>query len=50
MGWADAKRLGRDDQGGMFGTDFDHHFHEYTYADGTKMYSQCRQMNGCWGR
>ncbi|MFZ5833303.1 MAG: Gfo/Idh/MocA family protein [Planctomycetota bacterium] len=36
-------------RGGMFGTDFDHHFHEYTYADGTKMYSQCRQMNGCWG-
>jgi hypothetical protein len=32
-----------------FGTDYDHHFHEYTYADGTKMYSQCRQMNGCWG-
>ncbi|MBC8876372.1 MAG: Gfo/Idh/MocA family oxidoreductase [Planctomycetes bacterium] len=31
-----------------FGEDYDHHFHEYTYADGTKMYSQCRQMNGCW--
>jgi len=35
--------------GRRFGTDYDHHFHEYTYADGTKMYSQCRQMNGCWG-
>ena len=34
---------------GLFGTDYDHHFHEYTYADGTKMYSQCRQMNNCWG-
>jgi len=34
---------------GLFATDYDHHFHEYTYADGTKMYSQCRQMNGCWG-
>ena len=32
-----------------FGTDYDHHFHEYTYGDGTKMYSQCRQLNGCWG-
>jgi myo-inositol 2-dehydrogenase / D-chiro-inositol 1-dehydrogenase len=31
-----------------FGQDYDHHFHEYTYADGTKMYSQCRQLNGCW--
>ena len=36
-------------QGRRFGTDYDHHLHEYTYADGTKMYSQCRQMNGCWG-
>ena len=27
---------------------FDHHFVEFTYADGTKMYSQCRQMKGCW--
>jgi hypothetical protein len=31
-----------------FGQDYDHHFHEYSYADGTKMYSQCRQLNGCW--
>ncbi len=31
-----------------FGQDYDHHFNEFTYADGTKMYSQCRQMNGCW--
>ena len=31
-----------------FGQDYDHHFHEYTYADGTKMYSQCRQLNNCW--
>ena len=31
-----------------YGHDYDHHFHEFTYADGTKMYSQCRQMNGCW--
>ena len=27
---------------------YDHHFVEYTYADGTKMYSQCRQIAGCW--
>jgi predicted dehydrogenase len=27
---------------------FDHHFVEYTYADGTKMFSQCRQIPGCW--
>jgi myo-inositol 2-dehydrogenase / D-chiro-inositol 1-dehydrogenase len=31
-----------------FGQDYDHHFNEFTYADGSKMYSQCRQMNGCW--
>ncbi len=27
---------------------YDHHFVEFTYADGTKMYSQCRQMPNCW--
>ena len=31
-----------------FGQDYDHHFHEYTYADGTKMYSQSRTLDGCW--
>ena len=29
---------------------YDHHFVEFTYADGTKMFSQCRQMDGCWGQ
>ena len=33
-----------------FGEDYDHHFHEYTYEDGTKMYSQSRTLTGCWGR
>ncbi len=27
---------------------FDHHFVEYAYADGTRMWSQCRQIPGCW--
>ena len=27
---------------------FDHHFVEFTYADGTKMYSQCRHMKNCF--
>ena len=27
---------------------FDHHFVEYTYADGTRMLSQCRHMKNCW--
>ena len=26
---------------------FDHHFNEFTYADGTKLYSQCRHIVGC---
>ncbi|HEX3599907.1 MAG TPA: gfo/Idh/MocA family oxidoreductase, partial [Lacipirellulaceae bacterium] len=26
---------------------FDHHAVEYTYADGTKMFSECRQIPGC---
>ena len=27
---------------------YDHHFVEFTYADGSKMYSQCRHIRGCW--
>jgi myo-inositol 2-dehydrogenase / D-chiro-inositol 1-dehydrogenase len=27
---------------------FDHHFVEFTYADGTKLYSQCRHIPGVW--
>jgi myo-inositol 2-dehydrogenase/D-chiro-inositol 1-dehydrogenase len=27
---------------------FDHHFVEFTYKNGVKMYSQCRQQNGTW--
>ncbi|MCB1228857.1 MAG: Gfo/Idh/MocA family oxidoreductase [Verrucomicrobiae bacterium] len=27
---------------------FDHHFVEYEYADGTRMWSQARQIPGCW--
>jgi myo-inositol 2-dehydrogenase/D-chiro-inositol 1-dehydrogenase len=29
---------------------FDHHFVEFTYKDGTKMFSQCRHINGCWNQ
>jgi len=29
---------------------FDHHFVEFTYPDGSKMYSQCRHARGCFGR
>jgi myo-inositol 2-dehydrogenase/D-chiro-inositol 1-dehydrogenase len=27
---------------------YDHHFIEYTYEDGSKMFSQCRHIGGCW--
>jgi predicted dehydrogenase len=27
---------------------FDHHFVEFTYANGAKMYSQCRHIPECW--
>jgi predicted dehydrogenase len=27
---------------------YDHHFVEYTYADGSKLFSQCRHIPGCW--
>lgn len=31
-----------------YGEIFDHHAVEYTFEDGTKMYSQCRHIKGCW--
>jgi predicted dehydrogenase len=27
---------------------FDHHFVEFTYPDGARLFSQCRQIAGCW--
>ncbi len=27
---------------------YDHHCVEFTYKDGTKLFSQCRQISGCW--
>ncbi|MCH5378159.1 MAG: Gfo/Idh/MocA family oxidoreductase [Planctomycetes bacterium] len=27
---------------------YDHHFVEYTYPSGAKMFSQCRHIRGCW--
>jgi myo-inositol 2-dehydrogenase / D-chiro-inositol 1-dehydrogenase len=34
--------------GKEWGQIYDHHFVEFTYADGTKAFSQCRQTPGCW--
>ena len=31
-----------------YGQIFDHHAIEFTYPDGTKMFSQSRQIPGCW--
>jgi len=40
---------GRQVRTGMeYGEIFDHHMVEYTYADGTKMLSQCRHIKGAW--
>jgi myo-inositol 2-dehydrogenase / D-chiro-inositol 1-dehydrogenase len=33
--------------GKEYGQIFDHHCVEYTYSDGTKMFSQCRHIGGC---
>ena len=33
---------------GNYGDIFDHHFVEFTYANGTKMFSQCRHQPGTW--
>jgi len=37
-------RVGKD-----YGDIFDHHNVEFTYADGSRMFSMCRQIPGCWG-
>ena len=34
--------------GKEFGEIFDHHYVEFTYADGTKLNSQCRHIRDCW--
>ena len=40
---------GRQDRHGHDrGEIFDHHFVEFTYPNGAKMYSQCRHIPGCW--
>jgi len=31
-----------------YGEIFDHHSVEFTYADGTPMFSQCRHIRNCW--
>ena len=36
-------RTGKD-----YGETFDHHFVEFEYGDGTRMFSQCRHIPGCW--
>jgi myo-inositol 2-dehydrogenase/D-chiro-inositol 1-dehydrogenase len=45
MGGCTARYLG-DNKG--TGQIFDHHFVEFTFGDGSKMYSQCRHMRGCF--
>lgn len=35
-------------KGKNYGEIFDHHSVEFTYADGTKMFSYCRHMPNCW--
>ncbi len=40
---------GREVRRGLdYGQIYDHHFVEFTYANGTKLLSQCRHMDGCW--
>lgn len=34
--------------GAHHGEIFDHHAIEYTYGNGMMMFSQCRQIDGCW--
>jgi myo-inositol 2-dehydrogenase/D-chiro-inositol 1-dehydrogenase len=36
--------------GPEYGQNFDHHAVEYEYEDGTRMFSYCRHMAGCWNQ
>jgi myo-inositol 2-dehydrogenase/D-chiro-inositol 1-dehydrogenase len=35
-------------KGADYGETFDHHCVEFEYDDGTRMFSQCRHIPGCW--
>jgi myo-inositol 2-dehydrogenase / D-chiro-inositol 1-dehydrogenase len=35
-------------KGPDYGEIFDHHCVEFEYEDGSRMFSQCRHINGCW--
>jgi len=48
MGSCLLRYKNRDPKKGM-GQIFDNHFVEFTYKDGTKMYSQCRHIPHTWG-
>ncbi|MGO9113400.1 MAG: gfo/Idh/MocA family oxidoreductase, partial [Thermoguttaceae bacterium] len=48
MGSCVRRYKGRDPKKGM-GQIFDNHFVEFTYKNGTKMYSQCRHIPNTWG-
>jgi len=45
MGGRQVRKFGPD---GDYGHIYDHHAVEFTYADGTKMFSQCRHIRNCW--
>jgi predicted dehydrogenase len=47
MGSCVRRYVGRAPKKGM-GQIFDNHFVEFTYKDGSKLYSQCRQMTDTW--
>ncbi len=44
----EANGMGGRGNRGNYGDIFDHHFVEFTYADGTKVYSQSRHQPGTW--
>jgi myo-inositol 2-dehydrogenase/D-chiro-inositol 1-dehydrogenase len=45
MGGCTLRYVGKTKGSGQI---FDHHFVEFTYPDGAKLFSQCRQMAGCF--
>jgi predicted dehydrogenase len=45
---AEANGMGGRVNAGNYGDIFDHHFVEFTYGDGTKVFSQSRHIGGTW--
>lgn len=50
MGGREVRKEKKGDTPGKYGEIFDHHFVEFTYANGVRVNSQCRHQKGCFNQ